>query len=257
MSKISSVLIDLSGTIHIEEFAIPGAQTALELLRQHAKVKFVTNTTKESKRLLHQRLINCGFKVEKEEIFTSLTAARDLIVKNQYRPFFIVDDRAMEDFEGISTDDPNAVVIGLAPEKFNDTTLTHAFRLIKEKKASLIAINKGRYHQTNAGLCLGPGTYVAGLEYSAGVEATIVGKPNKLFFESALQSLNENVDFSSAVMIGDDVNDDALGAIKIGMRAILVKTGKFRDGDELKVKNVANSFVDAVNMIIENKVENG
>lgn len=54
----------------------------------------------ESKRLLHQRLINCGFKVEKEEIFTSLTAARDLIVKNQYRPFFIVDDRAMEDFEG-------------------------------------------------------------------------------------------------------------------------------------------------------------
>lgn len=48
MSKISSVLIDLSGTIHIEEFAIPGAQTALELLRQHAKVKFVTNTTKVS-----------------------------------------------------------------------------------------------------------------------------------------------------------------------------------------------------------------
>lgn len=32
-------------------------------------------------------------------------------------------------------------------------------------------------------------------------------------------------------MIGDDVNDDALGAIKIGMRAILVKTGKFRDGE--------------------------
>ena len=49
MSKISAVLIDLSGTLHIEELAIPGAQAALELLRQHVQVKFVTNTTKVSK----------------------------------------------------------------------------------------------------------------------------------------------------------------------------------------------------------------
>ncbi|UMM35998.1 hypothetical protein L5515_008352 [Caenorhabditis briggsae] len=254
MSKITAVLIDLSGTLHIEDLAIPGSQAALELLRQHAQVKFVTNTTKESQSLLHRRMIKCGFNIEKNEIFTSLNAARDLIVRNQYRPFFIVDDRAMEDFEGISTDDPNAVVIGLAPEKFNDATMTQAFRLIKERNASLIAINKGRYHQQKDGLHLGPGAYVAGLEYAAGVEATVVGKPNKLFFESALKTLQDNVDFSTAVMIGDDVNDDALGANEVGMRSILVKTGKFRDGDESKVKNVANSFVEAVDMIIENSV---
>ncbi|EFP11247.1 hypothetical protein GCK72_017890 [Caenorhabditis remanei] len=256
MSKISAVLIDLSGTLHIEELAIPGAQAALELLRQHVQVKFVTNTTKESQNLLHQRLKSCGFQIEKHEIFTSLSAARDLILKNQYRPYFILDDKAMEDFEGISTEDPNAVVIGLAPEKFNDGIMTEAFRLIKEKNASLIAIHKGRYYQKKDGLHLGPGAYVAGLEYATGVEAKVVGKPEKLFFESALKTLGENIDFSNAVMIGDDVNDDALGAIKVGMRAILVKTGKFRSGDELKVKNVANSFVDAVDMIIENKVEN-
>uniref|UniRef100_A0A1I7UMW5 Haloacid dehalogenase-like hydrolase domain-containing protein 2 n=1 Tax=Caenorhabditis tropicalis TaxID=1561998 RepID=A0A1I7UMW5_9PELO len=255
MSKISSVLIDLSGTLHIEELAIPGAPAALELLRKHVHVKFVTNTTKESQNLLYQRVRNCGFQIEKHEIFTSLSAARDLIIRNKYRPFFILDDKAMEDFEGIPTEDPNAVLIGLAPEKFNDSTMTAAFRLIKEKNASLIAIHKGRYYQKKDGLHLGPGAYVSGLEYANGVEAKVVGKPEKLFFESALKTLDPNVDFSTAVMIGDDVNDDVLGAIKTGMRAILVKTGKFRSGDESKVKNVASSFVEAVNMIIENKVE--
>ena len=33
-------------------------------------------------------------------------------------------------------------------------------------------------------------------------------------------------------MIGDDANDDVQGAMDAGMRAILVRTGKYRDGDE-------------------------
>lgn len=189
MSKITTALIDLSGTLHVEDLAIPGAQAALQKLRSHVAVKFVTNTTKESQNLLHQRLLACGFQIEKHEIFTSLCAARDLIQKNQYRPFFVLDDKAMEDFDGIPTDDPNAVVIGLAPEKFNDKTMTEAFRLIKESafdnfllfitisriipgNAALIAIHKGRYYQKKDGLHLGPGAYVAGLEYATGVEVS-------------------------------------------------------------------------------------
>ncbi|CAI2354599.1 unnamed protein product [Caenorhabditis sp. 36 PRJEB53466] len=255
MPKITTALIDLSGTLHVEELAIAGAQTALEVLRSHVAVKFVTNTTKESQNLLHQRLQKCGFRIEKHEIFTSLCAARDLILKNRYRPFFMLDEKAMEDFEGIPTDDPNAVVIGLAPEKFNDSTMTEAFRLIKENNAALIAIHKGRYYQKKDGLHLGPGAYVAGLEYATGVQAKIVGKPERLFFQMALETLSTPADFSSAVMIGDDVNDDVLGAVEAGMRGILVKTGKYRSGDEDKVQNVADSFVQAVEMIIANRVE--
>ena len=48
-----------------------------------------------------------------------------------------------QDFSDINQDDPNAVVVGLAPEKFNHQYLTKAFCLIKEKKAPLIAIHKG------------------------------------------------------------------------------------------------------------------
>ena len=33
-------------------------------------------------------------------------------------------------------------------------------------------------------------------------------------------------------MIGDDVRDDVLGAIKIGLMGCLVKTGKYSENDE-------------------------
>lgn len=48
-------------------------------------VRFLTNTTKESKSFLHSRLRRCGFAIEKEEIFTSLTAARQFIEKNKHK----------------------------------------------------------------------------------------------------------------------------------------------------------------------------
>lgn len=35
---------------------------------------------------------------------------------------------------------------------------------------------------------------------------------------------------AQTVMIGDDVTDDVLGAINAGMKAILVRTGKYRKG---------------------------
>ena len=62
-----------------------------------------------------------------------------------------------KDFQDINKDEPNAVLVGLAPDQMNYEKLTTAFRLIKENKAPLIAINKSRYIQTKEGLSLGPG----------------------------------------------------------------------------------------------------
>ncbi|NXD44412.1 HDHD2 protein, partial [Copsychus sechellarum] len=91
-------------------------------------VRFVTNTTKESKRDLLARLTGLGFDVAEHEIFTSLTAARNLLEQQQVRPLLLVDDKALPDFAGIGTDNPNAVVVGLAPEHFHYEMMNRAFR---------------------------------------------------------------------------------------------------------------------------------
>ncbi|XP_067106189.1 haloacid dehalogenase-like hydrolase domain-containing protein 2 isoform X2 [Osmerus mordax] len=253
---LKAVLIDLSGTLHVEDCAVPGAQEALRRLRQSSvAVKFVTNTTKECRRSLLERLQRLNFDLEEREIFTSLSAACRLLEQRRERPLLLVEDSALEDFSGLDTSEPNAVVIGLAPEHFNYQTLNKAFRLVLEG-ASLIAIHKARYYRRQDGLALGPGPFVAGLEYATERQAEVVGKPEQSFFLEALRELGCSPE--DAIMIGDDARDDVGGAQKAGMKGILVKTGKYREGDEKKISPppylTCDDFVQAVDHILHHLV---
>ncbi|XP_038599611.1 haloacid dehalogenase-like hydrolase domain-containing protein 2 isoform X1 [Tachyglossus aculeatus] len=251
---LKAVLVDLSGTLHIEDAAVPGSQEALKRLRNASVVvRFVTNTTKESKRDLLERLKKLDFDITEDEIFTSLTAARNLVEQKQVRPMLLVDDRALPDFQGVPVNDPNAVVIGLAPEHFNYQVLNQAFRLLLDG-APLIAIHKARYYKRKDGLALGPGPFVVGLEYATDTKATVVGKPERTFFLEALRGVGCVPE--EAVMIGDDCRDDVGGAQNVGMLGILVKTGKYRAADEDKINPppylTCESFPQAVDHILQN-----
>ena len=76
-----------------------------------------------------------------------------------------------------------------------------------------------------------------------------MGKPEPSFFELALKDMNlkpENV-----WMIGDDIKDDILGAMRLGMKGILVKTGKYQPGDEsLGPSFVFNTFSEAIDFFL-------
>ncbi|XP_043937780.1 haloacid dehalogenase-like hydrolase domain-containing protein 2 isoform X2 [Protopterus annectens] len=196
-----------------------------------------------------------NFDINEDDIFTSLTAARNLLEQKQVRPFLLVEDSALEDFKGLNTDDPNAVVIGLAPEHFNFQTMNKAFRLILDG-APLIAIHKARYYKRKDGLALGPGPFVTGLEYATDTKAIVVGKPEKTFFLEALRSIGCAPE--EAIMIGDDARDDVGGAQNAGMLGVLVKTGKYRSGDEDKITPApfltCDSFPEAVDYILKNMI---
>lgn len=143
-----------------------------------------------------------------------------------------------------------------------------------------MAIHQGRYFQTQTGLKLGPGPFVKALAYAADIKpesVVVVGKPSSDFFLSALKALDPSLLPEEAVMIGDvrrcflcyrtimliidvlssplqDVHDDVAGAMATGMQAILVRTGKYRSGDEGKIvpapSLTAASFSEAINAIL-------
>ncbi len=58
-------------------------------------------------------------------------------------------------------------------------------------------------------------------------------------------------------MIGDDAKDDIGGAKGAGLRALLVQTGKYRDGDEVNhgcpPDAVVRDFSGGVDWILEHK----
>uniref|UniRef100_A0A182Y1Y8 Haloacid dehalogenase-like hydrolase domain-containing protein 2 n=1 Tax=Anopheles stephensi TaxID=30069 RepID=A0A182Y1Y8_ANOST len=226
--SVKLALIDLSGTLHVDDQPTEGAVDALKRLRAHGvKVKFVTNTTKESVGSLFARLCKIGFELEREEIYGSLAAAAEYVRKNKLNPYYLLTDDARTDMPPNDPTRPtDSVVVGLAPERFSYEHMNEAFRVLRQKRdVQLVAIHEGRYYKAKDGIALGPGCFVKGLEYSSGVATVCIGKPNEYFFRSALP---EGVAVEECVMIGDDPNDDCLGAMSIGMKGYLVETGKYQ-----------------------------
>ena len=86
------------------------------------------------------------------------------------------------------------------------------------------------------------------------VPAVITGKPDPEFYRNAINSMA--CETATSIMIGDDVEADINGAIDVGMRAILVRTGKYRTGDENRISNseslCVDSFNEAVDWILKN-----
>ena len=79
--KIRALLIDLSGTVHVGDTLLPGVTYAVGRLKDsNFPYKFVTNSSKESRARLHSRLVNAGLDVNIGDIFTSLTAARQVVL---------------------------------------------------------------------------------------------------------------------------------------------------------------------------------
>ena len=92
--------------------------------------------------------------------------------------------------------------------------------------ARLMALHKGKSWQTEEGLRVDMGAFVAGLEYASDKTATVVGKPSPEFYRLALDSMGLGP--TEVAMVGDDIDSDVGGAQAAGMKGVLVKTGKYR-----------------------------
>merc|ERR1719270_2929781 len=112
-------MIDLSGTVHVGQNLLPGAKEAVDLLRENrVPFLFASNNSKDPVSKLVQKLDDVGLKVNAKEIFTSLTAAKHLVVKEQLKPLLLLQEEALKacgDLDKCNTVQHASVVVGLAP----------------------------------------------------------------------------------------------------------------------------------------------
>lgn len=229
---IKGILIDLSGTVHIGDRAIPGAVEAIRRLqREEIPFRFVTNTSRKTRRMLHEDLLRMGFEVPSEHIFTAPLAVLRYLEQHGLRPYLLIHPNLAPEFANLPQNDPNAVVVGFAQHAFTYAALNQAFQLLK-KGAPLLATGRTRYFQGRESLELDAGPFVTALEYAAENEAIVLGKPSREFFLSSVCELGCRAE--EVVMVGDDAVSDVGGALAAGLSAILVQSGKYRPGDEEK-----------------------
>lgn len=223
------ILFDLEGTLHVGELPIPGAAEAVKAVRERGHpCRFLTNTTTRSIGSLHERTRRLGLPIEPHELLSAPQAAVLYLRKlGAPRCLLLLNDDARSDFAEFpqSETDPDVIVVGDIGARWDAELMQRMFGMMLAG-VRLVTLHKGRYWEAGDGLKIDIGAFVAALEFASGQQATVIGKPSPELFNLALESMG--VAPEAAVMVGDDFETDVRAAQSLGMRGVLVKTGKYR-----------------------------
>lgn len=115
-------------------------------------------------------------------------------------PFVCLPTVSVSVFRSMSVFHYPSVSICLCLWQETDLTIYGNCRLLMSG-CPLVAVHKARYYKRPDGLALGPGPFVEALEYASGKKADVIGKPERSFFQSALDVLG--VSAEETAMIGD------------------------------------------------------
>jgi len=227
---INGLLLDIDGVLYVGSQPVTGAAASLQWLdRHHVSYRFVTNTSTRSREQIAARLQSYGLEARSEQIFSAPAATISLLRRHHWRRIHTLIDPALEnDFAEFERDgkNPQAVVLGDIGDRWTYRLLNQVFNLMMQG-VPLVAMHRNRYWRTDAGMQMDIGAFVAGLEYVTGAQALVAGKPEPTFFQLALEDMS--VQAGDALMVGDDIESDVGGAKDVGIRGVLVRTGKFTE----------------------------
>ena len=246
-------LFDLDGVFIQSGKSLPGAIETIKILQARGiPFRFLTNITTKSRKTLHMLLLEIGIKCEQEHIFSAGYSGIKTIIEMGYPTCHLyISDDLKKDYGIFKLDvnDPEIIVIG-DYEKWDFELLNQAFNYVMNG-SQILALHMGKYYKVDSGLRLDAGAIVKALEFATAKKAIVVGKPNIVFFKSALDDLN--LDPNDVLMIGDDLYNDIYGAQRLKIQGILVKTGKYHPGmlesSNIKPDGLIDSIEDIAKII--------
>jgi HAD superfamily hydrolase (TIGR01458 family) len=230
MSPPRGVVLDMEGVLHVDWRPIDGSAAAVRRLSDEGiGVAVLTNTTGRTRAGIAERLEAMDMPIAAGQIVTAAFAAGAHLRRHHpgARVHALVEPDIAAELEGVDlvddASDADVILLGGPDERWTYDRLNAAFRRLLDG-VPLVAMQRNRWWPTAAGPALDAGAFVAGLEYAAAVEATVVGKPSPEIFEMACERARAAPD--EAVMVGDDLDSDLRPARNLGMRIALVRTGK-------------------------------
>jgi len=240
---VRGFVLDADGVLVLRGAALPGSMEAVTSLTQRGiPYRVVTNFSALHRETLAGWFDRGGLTIDPERIITGTSAtAAHTAVRYPGRPLFVLAATdALREFDGqhlLTADAADAatpgtvaaVVIGDAGDDLSFRNMDVAFRLVRGG-AELLSMHRNPWWLTPKGETLDAGAYVVGLEFATGRTARILGKPSPAVFRQAVAGLvadlGERLPRSSFAMVGDDLRADVAAAQRVGMRGILVLSGK-------------------------------
>jgi HAD superfamily hydrolase (TIGR01450 family) len=240
---VRGFVLDADGVLVLRGEPLPGSVEAVRRLQDRGvPFRVVTNFSQLHRETLAGWFGRSGLVVDPDRIITGTSAtAAYAAATHAGRPLFVLAaDDARREFTGqrlLTADEAEAaepgsvaaVVIGDAGDELSYRNLDVAFRLIR-RGAELLAMHRNPWWLTPKGPTLDAGAFVVGLEYATGRAARTLGKPSPIVFRQAVAGLvadlGERIPRSAFAMVGDDPSADVAAAQRVGLRGILVLSGK-------------------------------
>lgn len=242
-------LIDLDGTMYNGNEMIAEAADFISRLRAANKpFLFLTNNSTSKPENVAGKL-NSVSKVEAypEEVFTSTMATVTYLRKNQLERIFVIGEGGLMDgleeaeFD-LAEEQVDAVVVGLDRE-VTYRELEQATLLIQQG-AKFIATNPDTNLPTERGLVPGNGALVSFLETATGMKATVIGKPEAIIMDAAIEAIG--LEKADVLMVGDNYTTDIQAGIQNDIDTLLVLTGFTNKEDVPTLPTPATHVVDTL-----------
>ncbi|WP_017186764.1 TIGR01457 family HAD-type hydrolase [Alkalibacillus haloalkaliphilus] len=228
MKQYKAYFIDLDGTVYRGKDPIPEAKAFIEALQANGIPHlFVTNNSSRTQAKTVQKLKEHGIQAKEEQVLTPSIAAANYIDQQQKsaKVFMIGEEgvkAALENKEiTITDDDPDYVVIGI--DRHNNYKKIKEACLIIQNGAQFVATNPDIRVPTEEGFVPGNGVYVNLIKQVTQKEPIILGKPERLMIDVALNEIG--VKPEEAVMVGDNYQTDIMAGINAGLDTLHVQTG--------------------------------
>ncbi|WP_103028608.1 HAD-IIA family hydrolase [Salinibacter altiplanensis] len=221
--QLDVILLDLDGVVYVGDTLLPGADWALRRLRERGKtLRFLTNDPRPTRDGVVARLERLGVEARVQEVVTCGWATAVSLREAGLESVYVVGSEGLcRELERaglrLTDDGADAVVIG-CDSRVSYPHIKRAARLIR-KGAQFVATNEDPTFPTPEGPAPATGAIVAAVRTAADATPDVVGKPHPEMFEAALNGR----DPAAALMVGDRLTTDILGAKQMGIAALLLR----------------------------------
>jgi HAD superfamily hydrolase (TIGR01458 family) len=243
---VDLVCLDISGTIAEGSLGapLPGAVDAVRRVAERLPVRFVTNVTSQTSAAIVEHLRREQLLEDPETLFTPATTARRVLEGERASGVLLADGPVRADLDWFREDpDGPSVLVATEGHDLRIADLQPAFRRLLDG-AALYALQRNRYFRRGDELLTDVGPLAALLAYAADVDVQVFGKPSELLFEAIAEGAGVPLD--RALMVGDDAEFDVAASIELGLKGVLVRTGKYRAGDEDQVSPRPSAVLDSI-----------
>lgn len=234
--RVRAVLFDMDGVLYRGTQALPGVNEMLAFLAgRRVAYACITNNASRTRAQFSAKLQAMGIAVPAARIITSATATSVWLRARAPRgttvyPIGMDGLREALFGDGYFVEQaqrPEYVVVG-ADFEVTYAKLKTACLAIRAG-ASFIGTNPDTTFPSEEGIVPGAGSLIVALEAASGQKAMIIGKPERGMFDAALALLG--VPAADALMVGDRIDTDIVGANDAGIPAALVLTGVSTAGE--------------------------